>query len=573
MAGGARKITVEFLGADKSLSSTARQAEAETSRLGARMKTVGKIAAVGLAAGAVFAGKALFEMGKNAMNDEAAARRLAIALKNTTGATKAQVASVEDWISKQGVALGVTDDELRPALNKLVTATHDVGKAQKLASLAMDISAGTGKDLSTVSMALAKAQNGNVASLGRLGLKVKDATGHTKSLRDVTRDLAKTYSGQASAAANSTQGKFARLKLILDETQEAIGYKLIPIAEKLATWFLNSGLPAIQKFSAYLRDTMGPVFERVRDIISKTVGEWAAVFRKNLPAIIATVQSFVSIVQSLWSRFGATITSYVTSTWANIKTVIGGALNVIAGIFKTFSALLRGDWSGVWAGIKQTVSGAWQVIKGVVSQGVNVVRSVFSAGMNAIKGVAGSVWNGITNTISNGASKVVNAVSAIPGKIKALGASFFNAGKNVISRLLNGLLSVGGSVAEFGKSLVNAVIGFINKHIIGSINSALDFTVMVNRLPVHIDPPDIPGIPTLAKGGVVRARPGGTLALIGEAGHDEAVVPLSGPNAPKMSNADFSVTAPLVIQMDSTSVWQGLVKMKRTNGIVSLGLD
>jgi len=34
-------------------------------------------------------------------------------------------------------------------------------------------------------------------------------------------------------------------------------------------------------------------------------------------------------------------------------------------------------------------------------------------------------------------------------------------------------------------------------------------------------------VTALAEGGIVRARPGGTLALIGEAGQSEAVIPLS----------------------------------------------
>lgn len=37
----------------------------------------------------------------------------------------------------------------------------------------------------------------------------------------------------------------------------------------------------------------------------------------------------------------------------------------------------------------------------------------------------------------------------------------------------------------------------------------------------------------MAKGGIVKARPGGTHIIAGEGGHDEAVVPLSGPHAPR----------------------------------------
>lgn len=41
----------------------------------------------------------------------------------------------------------------------------------------------------------------------------------------------------------------------------------------------------------------------------------------------------------------------------------------------------------------------------------------------------------------------------------------------------------------------------------------------------------------LAEGGIVKARPGGIIANIGEGGHDEAVIPLSGPNAPNLGGS------------------------------------
>lgn len=220
-----------------------------------------KAGALGAAAGAAAAGAAMFSMAKAAAADEKSQAILARALKNTTGATKSQVAGVEAWITAQGKALGVADDQLRPALEKLARATGDVGEAQKLASLAMDVSAGTGKDLSTVSEALMKAATGNVGALGRLGIATKDAAGETKSFSAITKDLADKFDGQASTAANTTAGKFARLKLMFDETKEAIGARLLPIAVKLGDWFLNTGVPAISNLWALLKEKLGPIFD------------------------------------------------------------------------------------------------------------------------------------------------------------------------------------------------------------------------------------------------------------------------------------------------------------------------
>ena len=258
------------------------------SSMGDKLKSVAKVGVLAVGAAAVVAGAALIGMAKAAMEDQKSQAVLAKQLKNSTGATDAQVKATEDWISKQGIALGVTDDELRPALAKLAAVTHDVGKAQSLASLAMNVSAGTGKSLSTVSAALAKAQLGNVAGLAKLGVQTKNADGSTRSLNDITKDLADTYKGQAATAANTAQGKFDRLKLVFDETKESIGAKLLPVLSDMASWFLTKGLPAISRLGGYLADTFGPV-------IGKIVG-W--VKDKLLPALMNAYQQALPSLQS-----------------------------------------------------------------------------------------------------------------------------------------------------------------------------------------------------------------------------------------------------------------------------------
>ncbi len=117
---------------------------------------IGALAVVGVDAVKAFA------------EDDAAAQKLATTLQNVTSATDAQVASVEDFITKTSIASAVADDELRPALDSLVRGTGVVAQAQDLLGLALDISAGTGKDLGLVSDALSKAYNGNFAALKKL---------------------------------------------------------------------------------------------------------------------------------------------------------------------------------------------------------------------------------------------------------------------------------------------------------------------------------------------------------------------------------------------------------------------
>ncbi len=146
--------------------------------------------AVGAAAGAM-AIKIGIDAVKAAIEDEKAQKSLAITLKNTTKATDAQVKSVEDYIDKTARATGVADDQLRPSLDRLVRSTQDVTKAQKLQQLALDIAAGTGKDLATVTEALGKAYDGNLGALKRIGVPLDENIIKTKDFDAATKAMIK----------------------------------------------------------------------------------------------------------------------------------------------------------------------------------------------------------------------------------------------------------------------------------------------------------------------------------------------------------------------------------------------
>jgi hypothetical protein len=202
-----------------------------------------KKAAVPAAAALAGLTAALGSAVKGAIEDAAAQDKLAEQIRRTTGATDAQISMNEDWIAVQGKLLGVTDDELRPALGGLVRATGDITKAQELAAAAMDISSAKGLSLETTTKALEKAYGGNMTALAKLSPELREMIKEGASLDEVMAAMSKTFGGAASEAAETTAGKFARMKLALDETKESIGASLMPAVEavlpflqNLATW-------------------------------------------------------------------------------------------------------------------------------------------------------------------------------------------------------------------------------------------------------------------------------------------------------------------------------------------------
>jgi hypothetical protein len=226
------------------------KADKETKSFSSKLGGALKAGALAFAALGAAAGVAAIKIGidsvKAAIEDEKAQVSLAQTLKNVTKATDAQVKATEDYIDKTARATGVADDQLRPSLDRLVRSTQDVTKAQKLQSLALDIAAGTGKDLATVSEALGKAYDGNLGALKRIGVPLDENIVKTKDFDAAVIALSETFEGQADAAANTFAGRLARFKVAIDEAKESLGQALLPLLERFAKFATDVLAPALQ---------------------------------------------------------------------------------------------------------------------------------------------------------------------------------------------------------------------------------------------------------------------------------------------------------------------------------------
>jgi hypothetical protein len=211
-------IAAEFTG-----NKAFKKAETSTDKLGKSVKNLGRSLGLALSVGAVLAfGKASV---KAAMEDEKAQKQLALALKNV--GLGRDVAASEAYIQKLSTEFGIVDDQLRPAYQALAVATGNSAQSQKLLMLALDISASTGKDLSSVTGALSKAYLGNNTALGKLGVGISKADLKAGNFNDIIDKLAKTFKGAASASADTFSGKMAKLSVSIDNAKETLGKGLI----------------------------------------------------------------------------------------------------------------------------------------------------------------------------------------------------------------------------------------------------------------------------------------------------------------------------------------------------------
>jgi hypothetical protein len=280
----------------------------------------------------------------------------------------------------------------------------------------------------------------------------------------------------------------------------------IAVAALISPWLLVVGAVAAAAAGAVYAYKH---FATFRD----TVDELADVAKSAFEAFRVVVDRVVIIVTDLWARFGSTLISKLRIAANAIVDVIQGALKILTGVFDLIKAVLTGKWGDAWDAILKILAGAWQAIGGVLRAALAGLSLIFEGAKAGISAAWSAIWHGLATLVTD--------IVVTPAKSAFDGLVFFVAG--MPGRIASAAKGMFNGIKDAFKAAINIVIGWWN---------GLDFKVPK----VHIKGTNIdvggftfgtPDIPKLAAGGIVRARPGGTLVLAGEGGRDEAVVPLS----------------------------------------------
>lgn len=202
------------------------------------------------ALGAIAAG--LTSAVKAAMEDQKSQAELQRQLEKTFGANEALTASAERYVSVTQLRTGTSDTELRASLGTLVRATGDLQLSTQLLNTAQDISASTGKDLESVSLALAKASQGQFTALSKLGIPLDENTKKSKDFGKVVGLLNDQFGGAAETAANTFGGQLKILRGQFGEIIETIGAALLPYLQKLSEFLVKNVAPAIQRITTVI---------------------------------------------------------------------------------------------------------------------------------------------------------------------------------------------------------------------------------------------------------------------------------------------------------------------------------
>jgi hypothetical protein len=365
---GSRTLKLTILGDVADLSKSLTTANKDVDGFGDKVGKVGAVVGAAFVAAAAAAGAYAVKIGTEAVTaaiaDEKAQVQLATAITSATGATNAQIAAIEQQILKTSLATGVADDQLRPALGRLVLSTNDSEKATALLNTALDVSAATGKPLETVTNALAKAYDGNTTALAKLGVGYGAAELKGKDFNTIVGELNTQFSGAALTAANTYQGQIDKLKVGFDEAKESLGVALLPVIQTFITFLNDTALPAVLKVVGAFTDKESGLNKGITTVVD-TLEKVAKPVWEGLVAAFGFIKTAIAGNKEEFESFANVIKTIAPV----LGTILGGTIKTIGGV-----AAVVLDLIGKVAGAIAPILNA--AIKGInaVIRGINLIK-------------------------------------------------------------------------------------------------------------------------------------------------------------------------------------------------------
>jgi hypothetical protein len=351
VASTSRALTLKLLADVDNFTKGLDKGAKETQTFGDKITKFGKIAGAAFAAAGIaavaYAGKLLKDGVESAIADEKANAQLAATLRNVAGATDETIAKTLEYTRATELATGVTEDELRPSLNRLSIATGDVSKAMELQKLALDVSAGSGKSLETVTNALAKAQEGNTASLVRLGIGLSAAQLKTMSMDDVTNSLAETFAGAADTAANTFEGKMTRLGLAFEDVRDTVGGFILDAITPMVETFVSKVMPALASFADSLGGKEGlkgkfDVFvEATKNVFIPIFNGIRSAFNSIKASVMDNKEEFTALFNFLKNYVAPFLGGALKLAIMGIGAVISTVVDLVASLVRGFQNVVK----------------------------------------------------------------------------------------------------------------------------------------------------------------------------------------------------------------------------------------
>lgn len=343
-----------------------KAAQKDIAKLGKDFDKFAKRSALAFAAAGAAVGAFTVKVGTDAvraaMEDQKSQVLLANSLRNTVGATDAAIAGTEDYITVLQKQVSVTDDELRPALSRLVGATGSIETGQKLLATALNISAQSGADLASSSDAIIKATRGQYKGLALLVPQLSNSTIKSKDFAKALGEVDKATAGAASKRAATLEYRLKGLNIAYGEILETLGYALLPVIEKFADVITTKVLPRLEAWIAANKDKLAASLDTILtklpaliiqvfdlfDFIQrniKTIQVFGAVLLTAFASakVFAGIVALTGAVRVLAVAFGAQAAAATAAGIATNLATAGAAAVAATAAFITYKQLTKNN--------------------------------------------------------------------------------------------------------------------------------------------------------------------------------------------------------------------------------------
>lgn len=402
-------------------------------------------------------------------------------------------------IGAMALKLGTDDTEAIQAFN--VALQNTGGKptqAMNRLRIAQDLVAnGSAPNLQSAMKLIDRAASGSAATVRKFGLTSDTAAGRVKELGEKVKGAA------AKAAAMDP------IRVALN----GIGEGLETVVGALSEGDIEGALGGIRDIGSALSEAWSDVFPAVDKAMAKLLGaeDWENV-KGLVQGFLDKTKEVFDKVLAIWDKLAPHIENVKTLTQPlidGISATIGLFAENVGLALDGIIALLNGDFTGAWDAIEGIVENAKTAVETQVNAIKTFIEGIIPGIQAGAQGIGDAIFDGIKggiDTLASTVRKIMNdAVEALRSAWNSLDFAIpaFN------------LKWDGISVPNPAHGTVFDVFGTPNVSVLGAGN----FNVWQGTGDL---------IPDLAQGGIIRKRPGGMLARIGEGSHDEAVIPLDG---------------------------------------------
>lgn len=284
-----------------------------------------------------------------------------------------------------------------------------------------------------------------------------------------------------------------------------------PVLQSIWDWIEINILPAVQEAMDWISSNVAPIVDNIFSHLQSIFMNIVEAIKILWDNIVTVVDAIMPIVQP--------VLDILVGAVEDVITMILTAIDIAIAIIDAVLSAAVWTWENIISPIVGFIGG---IIKAIVSffgwmvgQVIAPIDSVRSAFVNA--------FNNARNWVRDRINDIVNFVSSIPGKvggkINEIGDKFRDAFENIKKIVSDAIEAIIGFITN-----IPSRIGDIGGQIGGQISSGVSGAIEGVKGAISGLLSNIPG---LATGGYVHATPGGTLAVIGEGGEDEFVIPRS----------------------------------------------